>query len=111
MTDSIASIEARIRQIQQQLSELGDFRVGSLSEQFNVCGKPNCKCKADPPEKHGPYFRLTYTRKGKNSTRSVRIAHVQAVKDQVKSYQLFKNLVDEWVGLASQLSELRLKQL
>ena len=111
MPESIASIEARIRQIQQRLCHLGDFRVGSLSKQFNVCGTPTCKCKADPPEKHGPYYRLTFTRKGKSRTRSVRMADVDAVKQQVKNYQLFKDLVDEWIGLASQLSELRLKQV
>ena len=110
MTHSIASIEARIHQIQKELAELGDFRVGSLSEQFNVCGTPNCKCKADPPEKHGPYYRLNFTRKGKGHTRSVRIADVPAVKQQVNNYRLFKDLIDEWVDLASELSHLRLRQ-
>ena len=110
MADSIASIESRIRQIQQELAVLGDFRLGTLSEQFNVCGTPNCKCKADPPQKHGPYYRLTFTRKGKSHTRSVRIADVEVVKQQVHNYSLFKDLIDEWVALASELSHLRLRQ-
>jgi len=110
MPDSAQSIQARIRDIQQQLCELGHFRVGSLSEQFNVCGSPNCKCKADPPQKHGPYYQLSCTRKGKHTTRFVRKRHVQAVKQQVKNYQLFKELVDEWIGLASDLSDLQLDQ-
>jgi len=109
MSRSIPSIEARIHQIQHELASLGDFRVGTLSQQFNVCGKPHCKCKADPPERHGPYYRLSFTRKGKGHTRSVRIADVETVKQQVNNYTRFKDLVQEWVDLASELSNLRLK--
>ena len=42
---------------------------GSLREQYNVCGKAGCRCK-DPkkPQKHGPYYQLSYTWRGKSST-------------------------------------------
>ena len=45
------------------LAALGDLRPGSLSIQYNVCGSPGCRCKADPPVKHGPYYQVSYTRK------------------------------------------------
>jgi hypothetical protein len=54
--------QQQIDQIKQELLALGDMRPGALSEQYNVCGKPNCRCK-DPrkPQKHGPYYQLSYT--------------------------------------------------
>jgi hypothetical protein len=50
-TFSIQQIEQRIQQIKNQLVALGDMRPGSLSKQFNVCGKPGCRCKVRIPAK------------------------------------------------------------
>ena len=44
----------QIEKVKGQLAALGDLRPGSLSTQYNVCGTPGCRCKASPPEKHGP---------------------------------------------------------
>lgn len=58
-TASIQNAEQRIQQIKAELGALGEMRPGSLSEQYNVCGKPNCRCK-DPknPQRHEPYYQL-----------------------------------------------------
>ena len=47
-----AQLEAKIDTLKQELTRLGDLRPGTLSEQYNVCGKAGCACKADPPRKH-----------------------------------------------------------
>src|SRR5947208_14052918 len=46
-------IERKIEHLKQQLAELGPIHPGSLSEQYNVCGKPDGRCK-DPqhPQRH-----------------------------------------------------------
>lgn len=49
-----------------------ELRPGSFSTQYNVCGSPGCRCKTDPPKKHSPYYQISYTRKGKSSSRFVR---------------------------------------
>ena len=51
---------------------MGDLRPGSLSTQYKVCGSPGCRCKATPPIKHGPYYQVSYTRKGKSSSKFVK---------------------------------------
>jgi hypothetical protein len=60
-------LEIEIGKTKEELSGLGNLRPGSLSTQFNVCGTPGCKCKAAPPQKHGPYYQVSFTRKGKHS--------------------------------------------
>ncbi len=100
----------RIQKIKKDLVALGDLRPGSLSEQYNVCGKPGCRCKADPPQKHGPYFQLGWTRKRKSTTRFVRRPNLLAVRTQLKNYQQLQALVDQWIDLSIQLCELTLKQ-
>ena len=66
-TNRETTLEKQIEETKKTLVALGDMRPGSLSKQYNVCGKPGCSCKADPPKKHGPYYQVSYTRKGKSS--------------------------------------------
>jgi hypothetical protein len=103
-----ARIERQIERIKRDLALLGELRPGSLSTQYNVCGSPGCRCKADPPKKHGPYFQISYTRKGKSSSRFVRKEDLPGVRRQLKNYQRMKTLVERWVDLAIELSTLRL---
>ena len=103
----ITQLENKIAEIKAELLDLGDLRPGSLSKQFNICGKPKCKCKADPPQKHGPYYQISFTRKGKSSSASVRKPNVQTVKKQLANYATMKDLVDQWVDLSTELCVLR----
>jgi len=103
-------LQRRIRKIKKDLVALGDLRPGSLSEQYNVCGKPGCRCKADPPQKHGPYYQLGWTRKRKSTTRFVRRPNLQDVLKQLKNYERLQSLVDQWIDLSVQLCELNLKR-
>ncbi len=45
-----------------QLSVVGDFRRGSVSENWRRCGKPNCACAAPGHPGHGPRFLWTRCR-------------------------------------------------
>ena len=64
------ALQREIERIKKELAELGDLRPGSLSKQYNVCGKPACRCKASPPVKHGPYYQVSYTRERVEAARS-----------------------------------------
>jgi len=110
MAKSISGVERQIRRVKNELMELGDFRPGSLSEQYNVCGNPKCRCKEDPPKKHGPYYLLSYNRGGKSSSKFVKKEHAAAVKQQLKNYKKMRNLVDKWIDLSAELSNLRLEK-
>ena len=102
-----ALIERQIEKIKQELAQLGDLRPGSLSTQYNVCGTPNCRCKASPPEKHGPYYQISYTRKGRSSTKFVTKKDLPEVRRQLKNYARLKLLMEQWIDLAMELSNLR----
>ena len=97
-------IRQQIELIKRQLAELGPMHPGSLGEQFNVCGTPGCHCK-DPkdPRRHGPYYQLSYTWRGKSSTRFVRQESVAEMRVKVSNYKRFRELVNEWVDLAVEL--------
>ena len=79
---------------------------GSLGEQYNVCGTPGCQCK-DPkkPRKHGPYYQLSYTWRGKSGTRFVRPERLAEMRRKVENYKRFRELVNAWVDLAVELEK------
>lgn len=110
MAVSAESLEKRIQIIKRQIAELGDLRPGALSKQYNICGTQNCRCKADPPVKHGPYYQISFTRHGKSSSQFVREEDLIEVQQQLENYRLLRDLVDEWVTLSAQLSSLRLRE-
>jgi len=93
-------IAHKIAQLKQELAELGPMHPGSLSEQYNVCGKPGCRCK-DPknPQKHGRYYQLSFTWRGKGRTRFVRAEHLAGIREKIANYKRFRELTDEWVDL------------
>ena len=101
-------LEAKIAKIQAALATLGDLRPGTLSEQYNVCGKPGCRCKASPPQKHGPYYQVSFTWQGKSQSQFVRREDVPAVRMQLRNYQRLRTLVDTWISLGLELSRVRL---
>ena len=43
---ALAELEAERERLYAQLSEVGDFRRGSVTENWRRCGKPTCWCAA-----------------------------------------------------------------
>ena len=110
MADRSQFFEQRIRSIKREIAALGDLRPGALSLQYNVCGSPSCRCKADPPLKHGPYPQVSFTWRGRSTTQFVREDDVEEVRQQLENYRRLRALVEEWIGLALELSRLRLRE-
>jgi len=107
---SVQTVEQKIQALKAQLLQLGPMRPGSLSPQYNVCGKPGCRCK-DPqrPRRHGPYHQLNYVYQGKKKSQFIRREHLKAVRAEVATYKKFRQLTNQWIGLALQAAQLRLK--
>ncbi len=104
-------LQQRIDKIKQQIAALGDLRPGALSQQYNVCGNPGCRCKATPPIKHGPYYQISVKRHGKSTSQFVREQDLAEVQTQLDNYRRLRELVDEWITLSSEISSLRIQEL
>ncbi len=62
------------------IAELDFVLPGSIVVRHMRCGKAACRCKADPPELHGPYISWTRKVEGKTVTRLLS-------PDQLERYQ------------------------
>ncbi len=99
-------MEAQITQIKVQLRKHGAMRPGSLSRQYNVCGKPGCRCK-DPqhPRRHGPYYQLNYVYRGKKTSQFIRREILRQVRTELTNYKQFRRLTERWIGLALKVAQ------
>ena len=104
-------IEKNILLLKKKLDAIRSMRSGSLSQQYNVCGSPGCKCK-DPiaPQKHGPYFKLRINVGGKSTTKFVKNENVAQVKKQLADYKEFSKLIQKWIEMASELADIELSE-
>ena len=109
MSSEMRSLEEQIQRIQRELAALGDLRPGTLSRQFNVCGKAGCSCKAAPPKRHGPYFQISFTWRGRSRTQFVRQEELPTVERQLHNYAQLRKLLDRWIEAGMRLSQLRIE--
>jgi len=42
-----------------RIARSGEVLAGSIAERMTHCGRAGCRCMADPPRLHGPYFHWT----------------------------------------------------
>lgn len=72
-TARLRTYQAQIRRLAAQLgTELGAIEwlgTGSLVRRYTTCGIPGCRCQADPPHRHGPYWQWTTKVAGKTITK------------------------------------------
>ena len=81
------------------------MRPGSLSRQYNVCGKPGCRCKSPKrPRRHGPYYQLNYVYRGKKTSQFIRREILRQVRTELVNFKQFRRLTQQWIGLALQLA-------
>jgi len=107
---TISQLQKRIDRIKKRICDLGDLRPGKLSQQYNVCGKKNCRCKdKKDPIKHGPYYQISYTHRGKSRSEFVKKKNVSEVKRQLKNFSTFRELTNEWIDAALELTKLKKK--
>lgn len=109
-TDSVQKIQKKITAIKEQLLSLDRMRPGSLSRQYNTCGKAGCRCK-DPenPKRHGPYYQLNYVFRGKKKSQFIRAADVASVRAELANFKKFRQFTDQWIALALERADLELK--
>ena len=105
---SIRELEALRDRLYAQLSAVGDFRRGSVSENWRKCGKPNCAC-ADPDHPgHGP--RLLWTRsegRRKRVGRQLAAAEVEKVRREIARHAEFTAAVEQIVEVNERICEAR----
>jgi hypothetical protein len=105
----LAELEARRAGLFERLAAIGDFRRGSVSENYRRCGKPSCRRCAEPGSRgHGPRWLWTRTVPGRGTIgRQLAAGEVGKVRAELARYQEFAALSEQIVEVSEAICEAR----
>jgi hypothetical protein len=102
MEPSPAQQAARDR-IAAELAAAGFALPGTLTVRSYACGKPSCRCHADPPRLHGPYAEWTRKIGGKTVTRRLTPAELAEYQPLFDTAKKLRALLAELQDLTLQI--------
>ncbi|HUY25716.1 MAG TPA: DUF6788 family protein [Candidatus Saccharimonadales bacterium] len=104
----LPELEEQRTRLYADLSQVGDFRPGSLAAVRRRCGRPNCGCSDPAHSRHGPEYNLTRTVAGKTVGAHFKPGpQLEKVRREVANYKHFRGLVEEIVEVSEQICETR----
>ena len=83
----------------------GPALPGTLTVRAYACGKPGCRCHADPPRLHGPYAEWTRKIAGKTITRRLTPAELAEYQPLFDNARKLRALLAELQDLTLQITE------
>lgn len=105
---SLQDLETRREQLYEQLAAIGDFRRGSISENYRRCGKPSCACARPGHRGHGPRLLWTRTVAGRRSRgRQLVPEEVDKVREELATYDRYATLSEQIVEVNEAICEVR----
>jgi hypothetical protein len=103
---SLAELEAERDLLYAQLAAVGDFRGGSVSENWRRCGKPNCACARPGHPGHGPRFLWTRTARGRGTVgRQLAAGEVEKVRREVARHAEFASISEQIAEVNEKICE------
>jgi hypothetical protein len=82
----------------------GPALPGTLTIRSYACGKPNCRCHADPPRLHGPYAEWPSKTGGKTITRRLSPAELAEYQPMFDTAKKLRALLAELQDLTMQIT-------
>lgn len=109
-TDQLADYERRYRDLAEQLAGIGLIYSGSVTHRYTRCGTQGCKCHADPPQRHGPYYQWTAKVNGKTITRRLTDTEATLYQEWIANDRHLRRILQQMRQLAAKAADLKLKE-
>jgi Family of unknown function (DUF6788) len=109
-TKRLADYEQRYRELAAELATIGLIHAGSLTRRYTRCATPGCKCHADPPQPHGPYYQWSAKVNGKTVTRRLSPNEAELYEEWIANDRRLRDLIQQMRQIATKATELKLKQ-
>lgn len=109
-TQRLADYERRYRELAEQLGSIGLISSGSVTRRFTYCASAGCRCHADPPRPHGPYYQWTTKVNGKTVTRRLSAEEARLYEEWIANDRKMRRLIAQMRQVAAKASEIRLAE-
>lgn len=105
---SLEDLERQRDRLFDELAGIGDFRRGSVSENYRRCGKPNCACAQPGHRGHGPRYLWTRTVAGRGTKgRQLTATELDKVRAELANYHRYVELNEQIVAVNEAICEAR----
>lgn len=106
--EPLADLEERRAQLYRQLSATGDFRRGSITENYRRCGKANCACAQPEHPGHGPRYLWTRSVPG-GTTKGRQLSGIELdkVRQELANNKAFVSVSEQIVEVNEAICEAR----
>lgn len=78
---------------------------GSVVRNFTTCGSAGCRCKADPPSLHGPYWQWTRSVGGKTVSKRLSAEQAKLYQRWIADGRKLDRLVDQMEKVSLRAAE------
>jgi hypothetical protein len=107
-TQQLATYERRYRELAEQLASIGLISSGSVTRRYTHCATPGCRCHADPPQPHGPYYQWTTKLNGKTVTRRLNADEAKLYQEWIDNDRKMRWLIAQMRQVAAKARQIHL---
>ncbi len=104
----LEAYEERLRALAARVAEVGFVARGSVVQSSTRCGKAGCRCQADPPVLHGPYWQWSRSVDGKTVSRRLSPEEARLYKRWIANGRRLDRLVAQIEDISARAHELLL---
>jgi hypothetical protein len=108
--ERLAEYDRRHRELAALIAEIGIVAAGSVTRRYTRCTSAGCRCNADPPAPHGPYWQWTAKVNGKTVTRRLTAREAQLYQEWIANDRRIRALLAQIRKVDAKASELILKE-
>lgn len=105
----LAAYQARYAQLARQLADVGFIAAGSVTHRHTRCATPGCRCNAEPPQPHGPYYQWTAKVNGKTVTRRLSQNEARLYQEWIANDRQLRAVITKMRQVAAKATDLILK--
>jgi hypothetical protein len=103
-------VQRRYRELARQILDLGLISQGSVVLRHTHCGAPGCRCHANPPQLHGPYWQWTRRDSGRTITRRLTEPQARLYQEWIANRRRLAEIISEMEQVCEQAAEVLLQQ-
>ena len=81
-----------------------------MTRRYTRCTSPGCRCNADPPAPHGPYWQWTAKVDGKTVTRRLTAREAALYQEWIGNDRRIRALLDQIRKVDAKAAELMLRE-
>lgn len=100
---------ALAEELAAELASVGFISSGSVVSRYTSCGKPGCRCQADPPQRHGPYYQWSRAVSGKTVSRRLNETEAELYQSWIANRRRLERIITQMEQTSAAAGELLLR--